>query len=72
MGTKAQAASKEVRELIRKVKAQGCEVELMGSGHHRISRPGTGPTVTISGTGVAYNTWQRTLKLLRLLLAVEV
>lgn len=66
------APNKDVRELLRKVSAQGCTVERLGSGHFRVSKPGNLPTVTISGTNVARGTWQKTLKLLRGLLAVEV
>lgn len=66
------APNKEVRELLRKVAGQGCEVERLGSGHYRVSKPGNLPTVTLSGTNVAKGTWQRTLKLLRGLLGVEV
>ena len=66
------APNKEVRELLRKVASQGCAVERLGSGHYRVSRPGDMPTVVLSGTAVAKGTWQKTLKLLRGLLRVEV
>jgi hypothetical protein len=72
MGGKARAPNKEVRELIRKVEKQGCEVEKLGSGHFRVSRTGRDGVVTISGTEVSYGAWQRNLKLLRSLLSVEV
>lgn len=59
------APNKEVRELLRKVAGLGCEVERLGSGHYRISRPGYEGTVVLSGTNVSRGSWQTTLKLLR-------
>jgi len=70
--SKVRAPTKDVRELIRKVAASGCEVSHLGSGHYRISRPGDFPTVTISGTSVSPHTFKRQKSLIRKLLGVEV
>ncbi len=70
MGNK-QAASKEARQLLRAVRQQGCTVERLGSGHHRISKPGIAETVTISGTKISNGIHQRNLKLLRALFGLE-
>lgn len=66
------APNKEVRELLRKVQGQGCEVVRLGSGHFRISKPGNVPTVTLSGTAMSKSTWMKMTKLIRTLLSVEV
>ena len=64
------APSKEIRELLRKCENQGCEVERLGSGHFRVSKPGNLPTVTISGTRVAHRTFQKQKSLIKRLLGV--
>lgn len=72
MGGKARAPSKDVRELIRTVEREGCEVERLGSGHFRISRPGHPDTVTLSGTATSSGVQYDTRKKIRILLGVTV
>lgn len=66
------APSKDMRELLRKLTAQGATIERLGSGHFRVSRPGAFPVVTLSGTAVGGGTWQKMRSLLRRLLHFEV
>jgi hypothetical protein len=72
MTTGKRAATKDTRDLFRKVEAQGCKVERLGSGHYRISKDGDLPTVTMSGTRTSSHTQARQRSLLRKLLGVVV